>query len=92
MLIWVVLTALAITGLNGKILRIANLFLMALGQIIASRMMFTRKELLLMDIVQEEVALPIPLPKMNLLKIVEIQAERILLNTDVLVAGNRGNG
>ena len=45
----VVLMALAITGLNGKILRIANLPLMVLGQIIAPRMMFGRKELLPMD-------------------------------------------
>jgi len=71
MLIGVVLTGLAITGLNGKILKIVNLLLMALGEIIAPQMMFGRKELLPMDSVQEEVVLPIPLPKMNLLKIVE---------------------
>ena len=92
MLIGVVLTALAIAGLNGKILKIANLLLMVPGKITAPQMMFGRKELLPMDSVQEEVALPIPPPKMNLSRIAEIQAGQILLNTDVQVAGNRGNG
>jgi len=87
-----VLMGLAITGLNGKMLRIVNLHLTVLGQIIVKMTMFGRKEPLLMDIVQEEVVLLIPPLRMSLLKIVEIQAGQIRLSIDVLVAGDSRNG